>query len=91
MIRGTGKVPIADPDLPFSLTPEPGDARTAGGPFPWIAAALLGAAGFFINLAPVQLSPGTDMVFGGIPAADDALHARYRAQTVETLLAGLLA
>lgn len=30
-------------------------------------------------------------VFGGIPAADDALHARYRAQTVETLLAGLLA
>lgn len=29
-------------------------------------------------------------VFGGIPAADDALHARYREQTVETLLAGLL-
>lgn len=30
-------------------------------------------------------------VFGGIPYADEALHERYRAQTVETLLAGLLA
>ena len=29
-------------------------------------------------------------VFGGIPYADEALHQRYRAQTVETLLAGLL-
>ncbi len=29
-------------------------------------------------------------VFGGIPNADEALHERYRAQTVETLLAGLL-
>lgn len=30
-------------------------------------------------------------VFGGIPAADDALHERYKKQTVETLMAGLLA
>jgi len=30
-------------------------------------------------------------VFGGIPAADDTLHERYKAQTVQTLLAGLLA
>lgn len=30
-------------------------------------------------------------VFGGIPAADDALHERYKRQTVETLMAGLLA
>jgi len=30
-------------------------------------------------------------VFGGIPAADDALHARYKEHTVETLLAGLRA
>ena len=30
-------------------------------------------------------------VFGGIPAANDELHARYKAQTVDTLLAGLLA
>lgn len=29
-------------------------------------------------------------VFGGIPAADDALHERYREHTVDTLLAGLL-
>lgn len=29
-------------------------------------------------------------VFGGIPNADDALHQRYKAQTVDTLLAGLL-
>ena len=45
MIPGTGKVPRPDPDLPFSLTPEPGDARLSGGAFPWIAGALLGAAG----------------------------------------------
>lgn len=30
-------------------------------------------------------------VFGGIPNADEKLHARYREQTVATLLAGLLA
>lgn len=30
-------------------------------------------------------------VFGGMPAADDALHERYRKQTVDTLLSGLLA
>ncbi len=30
-------------------------------------------------------------VFGGIAAADDALHERYKKQTVETLMAGLLA
>lgn len=29
-------------------------------------------------------------VFGGIPAADDALHERYKRQTVATLMAGLL-
>lgn len=29
-------------------------------------------------------------LFGGIPAADDALHERYKRHTVETLLAGLL-
>lgn len=29
-------------------------------------------------------------VFGGIAKADDALHERYRRQTVETLMAGLL-
>lgn len=30
-------------------------------------------------------------VFGGIAGADDALHERYKSQTVETLMAGLLA
>lgn len=30
-------------------------------------------------------------VFGGIAAADNALHERYKRQTVETLMAGLLA
>ena len=30
-------------------------------------------------------------VFGGIAEADDALHERYKRQTVETLMAGLLA
>ena len=30
-------------------------------------------------------------VFGGIAKADDALHERYKRQTVETLMAGLLA
>ena len=29
-------------------------------------------------------------VFGGIAAADDALHERYKRQTVETLMAGIL-
>lgn len=29
-------------------------------------------------------------VFGGIPNADEALHGRYRLQTVQTLMAGLL-
>lgn len=30
-------------------------------------------------------------VFGGIAAADDSLHERYKQQTVETLMSGLLA
>lgn len=30
-------------------------------------------------------------VFGGMPAADDELHERYKEQTVDTLLSGLLA
>ncbi|HEX6037954.1 GAF domain-containing protein [Longimicrobium sp.] len=38
-------------------------------PFPtrhrWVAAVLLGAAGLLLNLQPVPLSPGTDLVFGG--------------------------
>ena len=29
-------------------------------------AVLLGAAGFLINLWPVPLSPGTNLVFGGV-------------------------
>jgi signal transduction histidine kinase len=41
-------------------------------PFParhrWAAALLLGVAGLLVNLAPVQLSPGVDLLFGGIPA-----------------------
>ena len=37
------------------------------------------------------LSWEVSAVFGGIPAANDELHARYKAQTVDTLLAGLLA
>lgn len=32
----------------------------------WIAAALLGAVGLLLNLFPVPLSPGTDLLFGGI-------------------------
>lgn len=88
MILGTGKVPSADPDLPFSLTPEPGDSRAAGGSFPWIAAALLGGAGFFINLAPIQLSPGTDMVFGGIPALLAAVALGPRAGLLAGSIAG---
>lgn len=39
-------------------------------PFParhrWAAALLLGAAGLLVNLQPVPLSPGTDLVFGGV-------------------------
>ncbi len=39
-------------------------------PFPtrhrWAAALLLGVAGLLLNLQPVPLSPGTDLVFGGV-------------------------
>jgi signal transduction histidine kinase/uncharacterized membrane protein len=40
------------------------------GPFParhrWAAAVLLGVAGLLLNLQPLPLSPGTDLVFGGV-------------------------
>ncbi len=39
-------------------------------PFPrrhrWAAALLLGVAGLLLNLQPLPLSPGTDLVFGGV-------------------------
>jgi signal transduction histidine kinase/sensor domain CHASE-containing protein len=39
-------------------------------PFPgrhrWAAAVLLGVAGLLLNLQPLPLSPGTDLVFGGV-------------------------
>jgi signal transduction histidine kinase len=39
-------------------------------PFPsrhrWAAAVLLGVAGLLLNLRPLPLSPGTDLVFGGV-------------------------
>lgn len=34
--------------------------------YAWMVAALLGAAGFLIDLLPVSLAPGTDLVFGGV-------------------------
>jgi signal transduction histidine kinase/sensor domain CHASE-containing protein/uncharacterized membrane protein len=34
--------------------------------FRWGAAVLLGIAGWLLNLYPVPLSPGTDLVFGGV-------------------------
>jgi signal transduction histidine kinase/HAMP domain-containing protein len=32
----------------------------------WVAALLLGGAGYVLNLWPIPLSPGTDLVFGGV-------------------------
>jgi signal transduction histidine kinase len=32
----------------------------------WAAAVLLGGAGFVLNMAPLPLSPGIDLVFGGV-------------------------
>jgi signal transduction histidine kinase/uncharacterized membrane protein len=34
----------------------------------WAAALLLGVAGYLLNLRPVALSPGTELLLGGIPA-----------------------
>ncbi len=34
----------------------------------WAAAVLLGAAGFLLNLRPIPLSPGTDLLFGVVPS-----------------------
>ena len=54
-----------------TLTPleeELEEAPAGGASFRWIVAVLLGCAGYLLNLLPVQLSPGTDMIFGGIPA-----------------------
>ena len=36
--------------------------------FRWVAALALGAAGLLLNLAPVSMSPGTDLLFGGVAA-----------------------
>ncbi|MDP9349786.1 MAG: hypothetical protein M3P24_11705, partial [Gemmatimonadota bacterium] len=32
----------------------------------WVGALLLGGVGYLLNLWPVSLSPGTDLVFGGV-------------------------
>jgi signal transduction histidine kinase/uncharacterized membrane protein len=42
-------------------TSGPGGARQR-----WLLAALLGVLGFLVNLVPVQLSPGIDLIFGGV-------------------------
>lgn len=68
MIRSTGAVSNADPEHLSSVPPELQETPSGGAVFRWIATLLLGSAGFLLNLLPVQLSPGTDMVFGGIPA-----------------------
>ncbi|HEV2146068.1 MAG TPA: GAF domain-containing protein, partial [Longimicrobiaceae bacterium] len=44
---------------------KPGARRRAFA-FRWGAAVLLGIAGYLVNLYPIPLSPGTDLVFGGV-------------------------
>jgi signal transduction histidine kinase/HAMP domain-containing protein len=68
VIVGAGAVSNAGPETSSPLHPELQETPSGGRGFRWIASALLGCAGFLLNLLPVQLSPGTDLVFGGIPA-----------------------
>ncbi len=49
--------------MPAAARPLPGWERRR-----WSTAALLGAAGFLLNLAPLELLPGSDLVFGGVAA-----------------------
>jgi signal transduction histidine kinase len=42
--------------------------RAPSGRRRWLAALLLGAAGWLLNLFPVAMTPGIDLLFGGIPA-----------------------
>src|SRR5690606_35865112 len=67
VIQGTGAVPAADPEPP-SVPEDLQETPPGGTAFRWLATIALGLAGYLLNLLPVQLSPGTDMVFGGIPA-----------------------
>ena len=68
MIPRAGAGDTADPDHLSTVPPDLQETPPGGVGFQWIATLLLGLAGFLLNLLPVQLSPGTDLVFGGIPA-----------------------
>src|SRR5690554_3022287 len=65
MIPEAGPAPGAGPGQP-GAPPAP---RTGSGKrFGWGAALFLGGIGFLLNLLPLRLSPGVDLVFGGLPA-----------------------
>ncbi len=68
MTQGAGAVRDAGPEALSSPPPDPAEAASATPAFRWLTSLLLGGAGFLINLLHLQLSPGIDMVFGGIPA-----------------------
>lgn len=68
MSSGAGAVHNADPEAYLSHPPEPAETAPPTAAFRWLASLLLGGAGCLINLLHLQLSPGIDMVFGGIPA-----------------------
>ena len=65
MIPQAGAARDADPEQGVDSRGRDSGGRTS---FGWGAALLLGAAGFLLNLLPLRLSPGIDLVFGGLPA-----------------------
>lgn len=68
MSGAPGAVLGTDPEAVPSELPDLPESADATPTFRWSTSVLLGAAGFLINLLHLQLSPGIDMVFGGIPA-----------------------
>ncbi|HEX6924218.1 MAG TPA: ATP-binding protein [Longimicrobiaceae bacterium] len=87
MSSPSGAVGSADPEPSSSPSPELLEVPAGGTAFRWLAASLLGGAGFLLNLLPVQLSPGIDMLLGGV----FALLAAVAFGPAKGLLAGGLA
>lgn len=84
MIPDPGTVSTTDPEQPTVPPSADSGGRTS---FGWGAALLLGASGFILNLLPLRLSPGIDLVFGGLPA----ILAGVALGPVRGLLTGALA